>query len=69
MENVNIGNLFSQENINRYRNYYDLPSVIKQADKIVDAVSNTRELTDDENMASILLAVLKLEQLYGKKSR
>ena len=69
MENVNIGNLFSQENINRYRNYYDLPSVIKQADKIVDAVSNTRELTDDENMASILLAVLKLNQLYGKNSR
>ena len=69
MENVNIGNMFSQDNINRYRKYFDLPSVVKQSDKIVDAVSNTRELTDDENMASILLAVLKLNQLYGKNSR
>ena len=62
MENIDLEKMFSQENVNKYRNYFDLPKVINQANKIIDAVSNTKELTNDENMASLILAVLRLNQ-------
>ena len=66
MQNIDLEMLFSQENINEYRRYFNLPNVISQANKIVDACSGTKKLTNEENMASILLAVLKMNQADEK---
>ncbi|MBQ9314289.1 MAG: hypothetical protein IJ220_04710 [Clostridia bacterium] len=62
MNNINFEEIFSQENISKYRKYFSVPEVVKEANKIVDAVKTTKELTDEENMASIILAVIILNQ-------
>lgn len=61
--NINLEEVFSQDNINKYKEYFNVPKVMKQANKIVDAVKTTKELNYDENMASILLAITILNQL------
>lgn len=61
--NINLEEVFSQDNINKYKEYFNVPRVMKQANKIVDAVKTTKELNYDENMASILLAITILNQL------
>ena len=60
--NINLEEVFSQKNINKYKEYCNIQKVMKQANKIVDAVKNTKELNYDENMASIMLAITILNQ-------
>lgn len=62
MNNFNLEEIFSQGNINQYQKYFSVPKVVNEANKIVDAITNTKGLTDDENIASILLAGLTLSQ-------
>ena len=62
MNNNSFEEIFSQDNINKYKRYFNVPKVINEANKIVDAVKTTKELSDEENMASIILAVIKLNQ-------
>ena len=54
--------MFSQENFNKYKEYFNIPKVVKASNKIVDVVKNTKELTYDENMASVMLAIMILNQ-------
>ena len=68
MESNNSMNLFSNEDINRYSKYFDLPKVIDQANKIEEIVKNGKEMSFDESMASICLAFLKIKQVNGGKN-
>lgn len=54
--------MFSQESFNKYKEYFNIPKVVKASNKIVDVVKNTKELTYDENMASVMLAIMILNQ-------
>lgn len=60
--NINLDEMFSQENFNKYKEYFNIPKVVKASNKIVEAVKNTKELTYDENMASVMLAIMLLNQ-------
>ena len=60
---MDLEEIFSPESINEHKKYFNTPNVIKQANKIVDAVKTTKELTIDENIASIMLSVMMLNQL------
>lgn len=62
MDYINLENLFSQENIERYRGYFNIPKVVEQANKIAEAVKKTKELNQEENIASCLLAYIMLNQ-------
>lgn len=60
--NINLDEMFSQENFNKYKEYFNIPKVVKASNKIVEAVKSTKELTYDENMASVMLAIMLLNQ-------
>lgn len=60
--NINLDEMFSQKNFNKYKEYFNIPKVVKASNKIVEAVKNTKELTYDENMASVMLAIMLLNQ-------
>ena len=60
--NINLEGMFSQESFNKYKEYFNIPKVVKASNKIVDVVKNTKELTYDENMASVMLAIMILNQ-------
>lgn len=60
--------LFTQNYIENYRTYFNSPNVIETADKIFDAIKNGNELlNDNEKIASIILAYIKLYEYYNKK--
>lgn len=57
--------LFSQADIDKYKAYFNSPKVIKTADNIFDAIKNGNELeSDNEKMASIVLAYIKIKNYY-----
>lgn len=58
--------LFSDEYVDSYKKYFDIPKVIDEANKISDAVKNADKLNNDEKMASIILSYLKLQEYYGR---
>lgn len=60
--NINLDEMFSKENFNKYKAYFNIPKVVKASNKIVEVVKNTKELTYDENMASVMLAIMILNQ-------
>jgi len=62
MNYIDFENIFSQENIERYRGYFNVPKVVEQANKIEGSVRSTKELTQEENIASALLAYIMLNQ-------
>ena len=60
MDYNDIAKIFTEDNIMRYKGYFDFPNVIDEANKIVDAVKSTKNLTYEENMASVILAAIIL---------
>ena len=40
MDYNEIANIFTEDNIMKYREYFNLANVVNQANKIVDAVKN-----------------------------
>ena len=62
--------LFSQADIEKYKAYFNSPKVIESADNIFDAIKNGNELeSDNEKMASIALAYIKIKNYYKRKGR
>ena len=60
--------LFTQNYIENYRIYFNSPNVVETADKIFEAIKNGNELlNDNEKIASIILAYIKLDEYYNKK--
>lgn len=57
--------LFSDEYIESYRPLFDNIKVIREAEKIFDAVKLADELSNDEKMASVVLSYLKFKDYYG----
>lgn len=57
--------LFSDEYIKSYRPLFDNIKVIREAEKIFDAVKSADELSNDEKMASVVLSYLKFRDYYG----
>lgn len=54
--------------IEPYKKYFELPQVTNVANKIFDAIKNGNELqSDEERMASIALAWLKLNEYYNRR--
>lgn len=57
--------LFSQADIDKYKAYFNSPKVIETADNIFDAIKKGNELkSDNEKMASIVLAYIKIKNYY-----
>lgn len=68
MEQNDIINLFSEENIRRYSNYFNIPKVVEQANKIEEIIKNGKDMSKDEMMASACLAAIKLKNSYGGRN-
>lgn len=70
-------NIFNQEDIKRYKEYFDVPEVLENANKLFDIVKdgeeilNNNKLNENENekMASLILACIKLQEYYNKGDR
>lgn len=58
---------FTEQDIIYYKRYFSLPSVIDEANKIVDAIKSADKLNNEEKMASAVLAFLKLQEHYRNK--
>ncbi len=57
--------LFTQNYIENYRTYFNSPNLTENADKIFDTIKKL--LNDNEKIASIILAYIKLDEYYNKK--
>lgn len=57
--------LFSDEYIKSYRPLFDNIKVIREVEKIFDAVKSADELSNNEKMASVVLSYLKFKDYYG----
>jgi len=58
---------FTKQQIEYYKKYFDLPKVVDEANKIVDAVKLSDELKEEEKMASVILSYVKLQEYYKEK--
>jgi hypothetical protein len=59
--------LFLKKDIKKYQGYFNNTKVIESAHKIFDAIKSGNELSnDDEKMASVILACIKLNEYYNK---
>jgi hypothetical protein len=59
--------LFFKENVEKYKSYFNNKNVIEAADKIYDLIKLGNEFNnDDEKMASVILACMKLNEYYNK---
>ena len=62
MEINDIVALFSEENIRHYSQYFSAERVAKAADEIVRTVRHVGELSGDERLSSVILAMSILNQ-------
>lgn len=60
--------LFTDQQIEYYKKYFELPKVVDGANKIVDAVKLSNELKGEEIMASVILSYIKLQEYYKEKN-
>jgi len=61
--------LFTQNDIENYKVYFNNRKVLEAADKIFEAVKKENDLSNDnEKMASAVLAYMKLKEYYSKKA-
>ena len=54
--------LLSDENAEKYKEYFKKPNVLEAAKKVYDAADSLRKMPKDEAIASAILAKLRLEK-------
>lgn len=59
---------FTDQQIEYYKKYFNLPKVVDGANKIVDAVKLSDELKGEEKRASVILSYIKLQEYYKEKN-